>query len=105
VLVNLLDNALKYSPDGPSITVEARVLSGVLEISVSDSGNGIAEDDLPHVFERFNRGGRGGESGGIGLGLSICKGLIDAHHGTIRAERRYPCGTVFAFTLPIQLER
>jgi two-component system, OmpR family, sensor histidine kinase KdpD len=105
VLVNLLDNALKYSPDGPSITVEARVLSGVLEISVSDSGNGIAEDDLPHVFERFNRGCRGGETGGIGLGLSICRGLIDAHHGTIRAERRYPCGTVFAFTLPIQLER
>ena len=105
VLVNLLDNAIKYSPGGPSITVEARVLSGTLEICVSDFGDGIAEHDLAHVFEKFNRGGRTGETGGIGLGLSICKGLIEAHHGTIRAERRRPRGTAVTFTLPIQQER
>jgi len=105
VLVNLLDNALKYSPAGPSITVEARVLASNLEISVSDFGNGIADNDLPHVFERFNRGGRRGETGGIGLGLHICKALIEAHHGTIRAERGKPCGTAVTFTLPFQQER
>ena len=102
VLVNLLDNALKYSPPGPSITVTARVFSRSLEISVSDFGSGIPEDDLAHVFEKFNRGARTGETGGVGLGLAICKGLIEAHHGTIRAERRQPCGTAVTFALPIQ---
>jgi two-component system sensor histidine kinase KdpD len=102
VLVNLLDNALKYSPPEPSITVRARVFSRSLEISVSDFGNGIPEDDLAHVFEKFNRGARTGETGGVGLGLAICKGLIEAHHGTIRAERRQPCGTAVTFALPIQ---
>ena len=105
VLVNLLDNAIKYSPAGPSITVDARLLSGNLEICVGDCGDGIAEDDLAHVFEKFNRGGRSGETGGIGLGLSICKGLIEAHHGSIRAERRRPCGTSVRFTLPLQQSR
>ena len=105
VLVNLLENAHKYSPAGKSITVEARVLSDHLEVCVSDCGDGIPENDLRHVFEKFNRGGRGGEAGGIGLGLSICKGLIEAHHGTIRAERRHPAGTAVTFTLPVQQER
>lgn len=101
VLVNLLDNALKYSPPGHPITVEARVLHPALEIAVSDSGSGIPEDHLAGVFEKFDRGSRSGETGGIGLGLSICKGLIEAHHGSIRAERRQPCGTTIRFTLPV----
>jgi len=105
VLVNLLDNALKYSPAGPPITVEARVLGRKLEIAVSDFGSGIPEDLLASVFEKFNRGSRSGETGGIGLGLSICKGLIEAHHGTIRAERRQPCGTAIRFTLPMDTSR
>jgi two-component system sensor histidine kinase KdpD len=101
VLVNLLDNALKYSPAGPPITVAARVLGRKLEIAVSDSGDGIPKDHLAAVFEKFNRGSRCGETGGIGLGLSICKGLIEAHRGTIWAERRQPCGTAVRFTLPM----
>jgi two-component system sensor histidine kinase KdpD len=104
VLVNLLDNALKYSPADTSITVGARVHADKLEICVSDFGAGIAQDDLCHVFEKFHRGGRSGESGGVGLGLSICKGLIEAHHGKIWAERRQPRGTVVTFTLPTQPE-
>ena len=102
VLVNLLDNALKYSPPGPPITIEARVHSRTLDVSVSDLGNGVAEDDLVHIFEKFNRGGRSSETGGIGLGLSICRGLIEAHHGSIWAERRCPQGTRVTFSLPIQ---
>ena len=61
-----------------------------LEISVSDDGDGIPEHELTNVFEKFNRAGRTGETGGIGLGLSICKGLVEAHHGRIWAERRAP---------------
>lgn len=105
VLVNLLDNALKYSPVGPPITVEARVQADHLEVCVSDFGSGVAETDLAHIFEKFHRGGRTGETGGIGLGLSICKGLVEAHYGTIRAERRQPRGTAVTFTLPIHQSR
>ena len=100
VLVNLLDNAVKYSrPDSP-IRIEARSCEDGLEISVSDDGDGISEHDLPHVFEKFNRGARSGETGGIGLGLSICKGLVEAHNGRIWAERRIPHGTAVTFTIP-----
>jgi two-component system, OmpR family, sensor histidine kinase KdpD len=100
VLVNLLDNAVKYSPPDSTIRVDARVFEDALEISVSDSGPGIAEQDLLHVFEKFNRAGRSGETGGIGLGLSICKGLVEAHGGRIWAERRNPHGTTVTFTIP-----
>jgi two-component system sensor histidine kinase KdpD len=104
VLVNLLDNALKYSPADTSITLEARVLAKYLEIRVSDFGTGVDEHELSNIFEKFNRGGRSSETGGIGLGLSICRGLIGAHHGKIWAERRHPCGTAVTFTLPIEQE-
>ena len=79
-----------------------RLLAQRLEVCVSDFGSGIAEADLIRVFDKFNRGGRTGETAGVGLGLSICKGLIEAHHGTIWAERRHPRGTAVTFTLPIQ---
>jgi two-component system sensor histidine kinase KdpD len=72
VLVNLLDNALKYSPADTPITVEARVLTNDLEICVADFGTGVAQHDLCSIFEKFNRGERSSETGGIGLGLSIC---------------------------------
>jgi two-component system sensor histidine kinase KdpD len=104
VLVNLLDNALKYSPADTPITVEARVLTNDLEICVADFGTGVAQHDLCSIFEKFNRGERSSETGGIGLGLSICKGLIEAHHGKIWAERRHPRGTAVTFTLPVQQE-
>lgn len=101
VLVNILDNAVKYSPPETAITLEAGVLRGCLEIRVSDLGTGIKDGDLRRVFEKFNRGGRNGETGGLGLGLSICEGLIEAHDGEIWAERRHPQGTRITFTLPL----
>ncbi len=100
VLVNLLDNAQKYSRPETPISVEARLSPEALEISVSDSGDGIPEQELTNVFEKFNRAGRTSETGGIGLGLSICKGLVEAHHGRIWAQRRDPLGTVVTFALP-----
>ncbi len=100
VLVNLLDNAMKYSPANAPVNVRAAAENGELAIAVTDSGDGIAEQDLLTVFEKFNRAGRSGETGGIGLGLSICKGLVEAHRGRIWAERAHPCGTTVTFTIP-----
>jgi two-component system sensor histidine kinase KdpD len=102
VLVNLLDNALKYSP--PAEPIEIRASSGAeyLEVLICDRGPGIAPADLERVFEKFNRGGRAGEAGGFGLGLSICKGFVEAHGGRIWAEPRSNGGTVITFTLPLK---
>ena len=100
VIVNLLDNALKYSPYPSPVTVRAQMSGKELEISVLDDGEGIPEQNLSSVFEKFNRGGRTGETGGIGLGLSICKGLVEAHNGKIWARRRDPHGTAVTFSIP-----
>jgi two-component system, OmpR family, sensor histidine kinase KdpD len=100
VLVNLLDNAVKYSHADAPIRVKARLSHDTLEICVSDHGDGIAEHELSNIFEKFNRAGRTSETGGIGLGLSICRGLVEAHHGRIWAERRDPCGTAVTFSIP-----
>jgi two-component system, OmpR family, sensor histidine kinase KdpD len=101
----MLDNALKYSAAPTPIGIAAHIVGGQLEIRVEDQGDGIQEQDLNCVFDKFNRARRTGETGGIGLGLSICKGLVEAHYGTIRAERRDPSGTVVAFRLPLLQER
>jgi two-component system sensor histidine kinase KdpD len=101
VLVNILDNAMKYSPAHTPIGIQATKEEGRLEIRIEDEGDGIEEEDLDRVFEKFNRARRTGETGGIGLGLSICKGLIEAHRGFIWAERRNPSGTSLVFRLPI----
>jgi two-component system sensor histidine kinase KdpD len=100
VLVNLLDNALKYSPEDSAVAIRAQIAGEELEIAVLDEGEGIPEQNLRSVFEKFNRGSRTGETGGIGLGLSICKGLVEAHSGRIWARRRDPHGTAVTFTIP-----
>jgi len=102
VIVNLLDNAFKYSPADRPVMIEARPASHSVAISVSDEGDGIPQEDLASIFSKFNRAGRSTEAGGIGLGLSICRGLIDAHQGAIAAVRRSPRGTTITFTLPMQ---
>ncbi len=101
VLVNLLDNAQKYSHPETPISIEARLSYEALQISISDSGDGIPGQELANVFEKFNRAGRTSETAGIGLGLSICKGLVEAHHGRIWARRRDPHGTTVQLELPI----
>ncbi len=99
VVVNLLENAIKYSADATPIEVEVRIESGQLQVRISDHGNGIPEDDIDRVFEKFYRGASPGASG-TGLGLSICRGLVEAHGGRIWMERRPEAGTVATFTLP-----
>jgi two-component system sensor histidine kinase KdpD len=100
VLVNLLDNALKYSPDGSPIRLEGRHTGHDVEVRVTNSGPGIPAKDLERVFERFYRVRLEGTRmiHGTGLGLTICKGIIEAHGGRIWAESSE--GTTIAFTLP-----
>lgn len=105
VLMNMLDNSLKYSTPPTPIKIRAHVADGQFEVRVEDEGDGIDNEDLCRVFEKFNRARRTGETGGIGLGLSICKGLIEAHRGSIWAERRNPLGTAVVFRLPLLQDR
>jgi signal transduction histidine kinase len=99
VLHNLLDNALRHTPPGGTIEVRAEPLEEAVLITVRDSGEGIPADELPHVFERFYRGGSG-RRGGSGLGLAIAKGLVEAHAGAIWAEGSPGGGACFSFSLP-----
>ncbi len=106
ILTNLVDNALKYSPEGAEISVGAVREAGVLRVFVRDTGPGIEQRHLPRLFERFYRvdTGRSRELGGTGLGLSIVKHLVEALGGMIGVESATGKGTTFAFTLPIWRE-
>lgn len=99
VLVNLLDNAVKYTPPGTSVTVTARALDGAVQVEVVDEGPGLPEEAAQRVFEKFYRGAV--KPRGFGLGLPICKAVVDAHGGRIWAESRAPRGAAFCFTLPL----
>jgi two-component system sensor histidine kinase KdpD len=105
VVVNLLENALKYSAAESAIEVEAQVTGDCLQACVRDGGDGIPEGDLERVFEKFYRSASAGVAKGAGLGLSICKGFIEAHHGRIWIERPARGGTEVKFTLPTEQER
>ena len=102
VLLNLLTNALRHTPPGGTIRVAASAVSGGVEVSVSDTGEGVAPHDLPYVFERFWRGdrSRARETGGSGLGLAIARRLVEAQGGQIGVESQMGRGSRFWFRLP-----
>jgi signal transduction histidine kinase len=97
VFANLLGNAIKFTREGGAVTVQVVEDEGSARFAVRDTGCGIPEDQLPHVFDRYWRGGAGA---GVGLGLAIAKGIVEAHHGTIRAESTRGRGSTFVFDLP-----
>lgn len=99
VLVNLIENAVKHGDPGP-ITVTGAPAGMDVRVRVSDSGPGIDHAHVPFVFTKFYRRGSGDRHAGTGLGLYICKGIIEAHGGEITIEQTSPSGTTFAFTLP-----
>ncbi len=101
VLVNLIDNSLKYSPTGSPICIAASVSDGRAEIAVSDRGAGIPPADLARVFDKFYRVQRPDNVTGTGLGLSVCKGIVEAHGGRIWAENREGGGTTIHIALPL----
>jgi two-component system, OmpR family, phosphate regulon sensor histidine kinase PhoR len=102
VLVNLLHNAISYTPEGGSIILEAGAAPGGTEISISDNGIGIPPEDVPRIFERFYRvdKARSRDQGGTGLGLSIVKHIVEAHGGQVRVESKPGKGSRFTFFLP-----
>jgi two-component system, OmpR family, sensor histidine kinase KdpD len=103
VLMNLLDNAIQHTPDGSGIRITVRREDAKAVFEVSDQGNGIEPEALPHLFERFfTRKATGTERKGAGLGLSICKAIVEAHGGVISAQNLPTGGAMFRFTLPLE---
>ena len=102
VLVNLLDNAMKYSPPGSEITIAARQSGPEIIVAVEDSGCGIPPQDLTKIFEKFYRAPRQAvQVAGTGLGLSICKSIVEAHRGRIWAENNSQAGAIVAFAIAV----
>ncbi|MNS19899.1 Non-motile and phage-resistance protein [compost metagenome] len=102
VLFNLLHNAIKFTPTGGTITVRARREGDSIRCEVIDTGIGIAEDQIPKLFQRFSQLKSGSEKGGTGLGLSICRAIVDAHGGDIGVKSAPGRGSTFWFCLPAE---
>lgn len=105
VLYNLVQNAIRHTPVGGSIFLESRVVPQGVQLNVMDTGDGIASEDLPYIFDQFFRGekSRSRETGGAGLGLAIAKRIIEAHNGQIRVESQVNQGARFSFVLPMKM--
>lgn len=103
VFTNLIDNAIRHTPDGGKVTVGVERKGDMVEISVADTGSGIPKEDLPFIFERFYKAdkARTRGKGGTGLGLAIAKNIVDSHEGRITAELGDTSGTIFKCVLPI----
>ena len=100
VLMNLVHNAIKFTPPGGRITISAKPLGDRLVVSVSDTGIGIAPEHLPRIFERFFKADKSRASEGSGLGLAIAKHIVQAHNGEIWVESEQGKGSTFSFSLP-----
>lgn len=104
VIVNLVDNAVKYTKPGSSITVTAKKNGTMAEVQVADTGDGIADDEKEKIFDKFYCGDHkiADNRRSLGLGLYLCKSIVEAHGGTIRVTDNLPQGSVFCFTLPLE---
>lgn len=100
VLVNLLENAAKYTPPGTNITIGATMREHEIEVFVADCGPGFKSNNTEALFQKFTRGNRESITPGVGLGLAICRAIIEAHGGNIRAENRIGGGACLVFSLP-----
>ncbi len=103
VLFNLVDNAVRFTPEGGTVRIEAHPRNGSVEVRVADTGVGISSEHLPRLFERFYRAdtARSRDEGGTGIGLAIARSVVEAHGGHISAESEQGHGSVFTFDLPV----
>lgn len=104
ILTNIVNNALQYTPKGKQVSIHIEESNNQISFIIKDEGVGISEDDLPFLFERFYRGdkSRDRKTGGIGIGLSIVKALVDAHHGEIKIDSQLNVGTTVEVKIPKQ---
>jgi len=102
LVLNILDNAVKYTPQGGKISVDLSQQKDSADIDIADTGIGIPEAELPHIFDRFYRVDKSRSSVGFGLGLSIAQSIAMAHGGKIYAKPNLPQGTIFTISLPIK---
>jgi signal transduction histidine kinase len=101
VLANLVGNALQHTPRGGAIDLRARAVASSIRCEVADTGPGLTAEDAAHVFERHWQARRGG--GGLGLGLYICRRLVEAHHGSIGVDSEPGRGATFWFEVPVDV--
>ena len=103
VVLNLLSNAIKFTPEGGRIQVRAMPVGGSVEVSVTDTGVGIAPEDQEAVFEEFRQvGSSAAKQEGTGLGLALCRKFVELHGGTIRVTSAVGAGSTFTFRLPVR---
>ena len=104
VIINMVNNAVKYTPEGSHIQLSAQKQDGMVCIRISDDGPGISDDAKKHLFDMFYTAstGQGDSRRGLGLGLSLCRSIVEAHGGTISVSDNRPHGAVFSFTLPLE---
>ncbi|MBR6160088.1 MAG: hypothetical protein IKQ40_07270 [Lachnospiraceae bacterium] len=102
VIINLVDNAVKYTPPGSTICLATYRQPGKVVVEVSDNGPGISDEEKTHIFEMFYNGKKdiSDSRRSMGMGLALCKSIIEAHGGQIRVTSNTPCGASFSFTLP-----
>jgi heavy metal sensor kinase len=102
MVLNILDNAIKYTPSQGKIVVHLRQQKNLVEIEIADTGIGIPKEELPHIFDRFYRVDKSRSSPGFGLGLSIAQSIATAHGGKIAVKPNVPQGTIFTISLPVK---
>ena len=103
VLLNLLSNAIKFTPEGGGIEVRAKPVNGAVEVSVSDTGVGIAPEDQQAIFEEFRQVGTAAKKvEGTGLGLALSRKFIELHGGRIWVQSQVDIGSTFTFTIPVR---
>ena len=104
VIINIVDNAIKYTPKGSTIEIETIKHDHLVEVQIRDNGPGIKDEDKEKLFEMFYtvKHNISDSRRGLGLGLALCKAIISAHNGTISVKDNHPCGTIFSFSIPIE---
>ncbi len=104
VIINIVDNAIKYTPKGSTIEIETIKHDHLVEVQIRDNGPGIKDEDKEKLFEMFYtvKHNISDSRRGLGLGLALCKAIINAHNGTISVKDNHPCGTIFSFSIPIE---